>query len=516
MKLIKRLFYLIITLILICCGAVLICALNPSLTEALTDALYGTEKEAPVEAVGAETVGNAETLENIVPEIIGTSDYVPPSQNDLQLPEKVYGLNGYQPVQGKEQQLAEEEAESLASTLQTGNIGEDLQFDGEKYPYYSMLDESARQLYRQIYANALEAKTSFAPAMAVSVNRVKNVIEAVYNDHPELFWLDTSYSCKYKPNGECIQITLQYNTTVNSLEDAKQNFYSNAQAIIDGAKQFPSVLEKEKYVHDMLLAKVEYDPLAAMNQSAYSAMVNGESVCAGYARAFQYIMQELGVPCYYCTGYSGEDHAWNIVKLDKGYYNVDVTWDDTNPATYDYYNKTDREYADTHVRTNLSVYLPACNGPSMSDGAMDGEASADGESQEAENAENVIEYINPDPQEPMRYTGNTFGNNEEREKKQNLEKAGITEDEVLQDMQEYYDDCIKQMKEVGVGQKYFSNVVPVDLWASIEQAYSNGDYQKGYVEEVLKELKLENFAIQLQVDDLSGGYYRIYHNVSTW
>ena len=54
------------------------------------------------------------------------------------------------------------------------------------------------------------------------------------------------------------------------------------------------------------------------------------------------------------------DHAWNIVALEDGYYNVDVTWDDTPGGEYDYFNKTDEEYADTHVREELSVNLPVC------------------------------------------------------------------------------------------------------------------------------------------------------------
>ena len=65
---------------------------------------------------------------------------------------------------------------------------------------------------------------------------------------------------------------------------------------------------------------------------------------------------------FYCTGYAGTDHAWNIVGLDDGYYNVDVTWDDTEGGQYDYFNKTDEVYADTHVRRELSVNLPKCEG----------------------------------------------------------------------------------------------------------------------------------------------------------
>ena len=77
-------------------------------------------------------------------------------------------------------------------------------------------------------------------------------------------------------------------------------------------------------------------------------------------------MQQLQVPCYYCTGYAGEDHAWNIVKLDKDFYNADVTWDDTEGGKYDYFNKSDGDYRSTHARTELAVYLPPCNGTEYS------------------------------------------------------------------------------------------------------------------------------------------------------
>ena len=97
---------------------------------------------------------------------------------------------------------------------------------------------------------------------------------------------------------------------------------------------------------------------------ARGAGVGVGSASPGYSRAFQYLMQQLGIPCYYCTGYSGENHAWNIVYLYGEYYNVDLTWDDTEPTTYDFFNKTDADYADTHVRRGLAQKLPACEGVS--------------------------------------------------------------------------------------------------------------------------------------------------------
>ena len=62
---------------------------------------------------------------------------------------------------------------------------------------------------------------------------------------------------------------------------------------------------------------------------------NNAAVCAGYARAMQYLLQKCGIECAEVVGDVRKDendeggpHAWNIVKIDGEYYYVDTTWDD--------------------------------------------------------------------------------------------------------------------------------------------------------------------------------------------
>ena len=338
----------------------------------------------------------------------GQSGYEQPDSPSVEAPEDVSGRTGYEPVQEEAQEIDEDEAGGLTGAENPGDTGSGLSFDAETYPYYAMLEAEMQQIYSQIYANAMSLTPSFTPVATVSVSQLKTVFEAVYNDHPELFWLDTGYSCKYLRSGRCAEITLKFNETADALEQARLAFQGAAGNIVAQARGLGSQAEMERYVHDALMGLVEYDVAAPMNQSAYSALVGGRSVCAGYARAFQYIMQELGVPCYYCTGYAGEDHAWNIVKIDGVYQNVDVTWDDTEEPTYNYFNKTDRELAATHRRTGLSVYLPACEGagtqtPAAPEGGEAG-TSEDGEipgsaenpgGEDADGADDISGLINP-------------------------------------------------------------------------------------------------------------------------
>ena len=552
MKVVNKIMIGIAVLCLLLCGGILVFALNPNMTSSLAQKLYGNTVDMPpgTEETGeGQTSGNGNisvTLPNGMPgEMNG---YVAPSMDQMQIPEDVSGRTGFTPVQPEEQQIPDQEAQNLKETLGSGETGEGLSFSAEEYPYYQMLSENQQSVYRQIYANAQNLTEKFAPEKTVSASDVKTVFEAVIGDHPEMFWLETGYSSKYLANGQCVEIDLKYNSTADDLESAKQRFDAAAQNLITGAASLDSNYEKEKYVHDALASAVTYDLTADMNQSAYSALVNGKSVCAGYARAYQYLLQQLGIPCYYCTGYSGGDHAWNIVKLEDGYYNVDVTWDDAAAIRYDYFNKTDADFASTHVRQNLSVYLPACNGtayrqenttgaagtgqPSEAGGATpdpdagttpsggqaDGSVTdpgqqGDGTQEPEQPGSSFSDYINPDPQEPLRYpSGNTAGS------AGNTTAAATPEPraDALTDLSSYYEDCRKQLTGLGSGDQHFDNVVPKSLWSTIEQSYHTGAYEQGYVVDVLKNLGMEYFAIQLQLVDIGDGYYRVYHNVVTY
>ena len=259
--------------------------------------------------------------------------------------------------------VAEEDVDELEDS---GIDGSNFEFSYTFYPYYEMLNTEQQSLYKQVYANALEVQESFVPRINIKCDDAFVAIEAVYNDHPELFWLNTRYSYKYTDEGYCVQVNLMYNEMADNLDYYKSLFEYNAGLIINEASKLSSNYEKEKYVHDVLVNNVSYDVNAVNSQSAYSALVNKVSVCAGYARAFQYIMIKLGIPTYYVSGVATEEHAWNIVELDDGYYNVDLTWNDQNRISYKYFNVSDIEFDDTHTRSELSSKLPSCNGSKYS------------------------------------------------------------------------------------------------------------------------------------------------------
>ena len=81
-----------------------------------------------------------------------------------------------------------------------------------------------------------------------------------------------------------MEIHLEFNRAAQNIDEARSVFQENASQIISEARNLSGDYEKEKFVHDKVTEWVSYDSGAEMNQSAYSALVNGRTVCAGYAR----------------------------------------------------------------------------------------------------------------------------------------------------------------------------------------------------------------------------------------
>ena len=103
--------------------------------------------------------------------------------------------------------------------------------------------------------------------------------------------------------------------------------------------------EKSTAIYDFICSNVVYDyanlndNLYNLKYTAYAALIDGTAVCQGYATLYYRMALELGLDARIITGWSdNERHAWNIVKINDLYYNLDATWDSEIP-TYQYYLK---------------------------------------------------------------------------------------------------------------------------------------------------------------------------------
>ena len=102
---------------------------------------------------------------------------------------------------------------------------------------------------------------------------------------------------------------------------------------LEGQSDYDKIYTVYKYICD----NVTYDyanlsnPNYYLMYTPYAALINGTSVCQGYALLFYRLMLELDIDCRFIAGDGGGPHGWNIVELDGLYYNVDSTWDAGRP-----------------------------------------------------------------------------------------------------------------------------------------------------------------------------------------
>jgi hypothetical protein len=236
---------------------------------------------------------------------------------------------------------------------------------GDEFFFYrNTLSKSEQTVYDQVYANALAVDPKFDMPVAITPARFEVVCEAVVYDNPDLFWLVSDFSYSYDGKN-VISATLNFKFKGN-IEPYKTVFYKCTDSVLEKAMKLSTDIDKVKFIHDLLINICSYEA-NEYDQTAYSVIVMGKSVCAGYAKAFQYYMQRLGIPCALLVGDAGGPHAWNLVKINGEYYAMDVTWDDpvgSRPTSYSYmyFNITDAQFKGERVRDAVSRILPTAYG----------------------------------------------------------------------------------------------------------------------------------------------------------
>ena len=85
--------------------------------------------------------------------------------------------------------------------------------------------------------------------------------------------------------------------------------------------------------------------------------MHGLGVCEAYAKSFMYLCLLNGVDCRMGSGYAGEPHAWNYVKIDGEWYGADITWTDNSGdvASYDHFGLSSEAIFKDHTPHSSTV-----------------------------------------------------------------------------------------------------------------------------------------------------------------
>lgn len=243
----------------------------------------------------------------------------------------------------------------------------------EEY-YYEHLPEELHEVYREIYVHLMKQEDSGPLYSEIDVDNFWKVYYGVLADHPEIFWIGSRAQIEESGfTGHVVNYEFETIVPVEEREEMRVQLEATANECIYGIPQDASEYEKIKYVYEYVIDITDYNAEGKANQNIQSVLLYHDSVCAGYSRAFQYILNRMGLFCTYITGKikNGGDHGWNMVRIGENYYYVDVTWGDpvfVNQVegsedlmkNYNYLCCTEDDLFKTHIPDD-SIELPVCN-----------------------------------------------------------------------------------------------------------------------------------------------------------
>ena len=160
----------------------------------------------------------------------------------------------------------------------------------------------------------------------------------------------------YEQNGLyylCLTYTITYYTTAEQ-EQAVTDRLNDLMPTLTNSTM--TDYQKVQAIYDYICANVTYDnahlndDTYKLKYTAYGALIDGTSVCQGYAVLLYRMALMANVDCRLISGNgNGGRHAWNIMKLGGKYYNADATWDAESYPDYKYFLKADENF-ENHIR----------------------------------------------------------------------------------------------------------------------------------------------------------------------
>lgn len=267
--------------------------------------------------------------------------------------------------------------------------------NAKEYYIYGLLTKEQQTMYDAYYTVAQDP-TSYDNYVAFQTSQdiqSEDFVDDLYMsliamcyDHPELWWMypwngtvEVGWGVGDTVNGKTTMYT-GYMKTYDNFERDVKAFNKAVEEFLSDIDLSASDEEKALQIHDKLIEMATYDYAILQegkNDFGHTAfgpfVTNTEGtphycVCDGYSQAYLYALQQVGITGAVVVGMAGNAgvdggmglHAWNLVKLDGIWYEVDSTWDDhTDYAEQveQYYTKGSNEYKYCKEAASDKVYM---------------------------------------------------------------------------------------------------------------------------------------------------------------
>lgn len=174
----------------------------------------------------------------------------------------------------------------------------------------------------------------------LTADEASDLYTQIILENPDIFYIAPNQMYYESDiNGNVVSINPQYLYSKNEIPSKILEFEAAAEKLITDVQSGWNQEAKALIVHDNVALNCEYaveeiykgEDANPEIYTAYGCIVNHEAVCQGYALAYNYLLNKMGMEASVVVSLSMQ-HAWSLVKIDGRYYHVDVTWDD---PTYD-------------------------------------------------------------------------------------------------------------------------------------------------------------------------------------
>ena len=211
----------------------------------------------------------------------------------------------------------------------------------------------------------------------VPVSDLAMVYQGFLYDHPEIFWLSSSYNYRVsvmsggEETADAVSV-IPIPESESELNACKKEFETAANEILDKTLTEAGDGGKAQILYDCLTAGTEYEEEALYNSAlmnehtAYGALCKKRAVCDGIALAYKYLLDRCGIQCLLIPGTAeGMPHVWNTAFWDGKWHESDPSWDTGSEDIYSgqYFDLTTVEMSKDHEReeTGIALLIPVAD-----------------------------------------------------------------------------------------------------------------------------------------------------------
>ncbi|TQS83574.1 hypothetical protein A3206_05835 [Candidatus Methanomassiliicoccus intestinalis] len=228
--------------------------------------------------------------------------------------------------------------------------------------YYEQLDIRLKEAYDRIHFGLIDRNKYIYLNKNYNFCEIDNIISKIILDDPMIY--DISHR-SIKTNDGIIEIKIKYmfdNDKKTILDD--QIVYKINEIYYSDIFNCTDDFSIEKSVHDWIIKNSVWHKEQSndrIEESEYHSILGtllyGRGVCSSIAHTTCLLLNSYGVDCASITG---NNHQWNIVKLDDVWYHLDVTYDFNN--NYQYFNIDNKTcFLDHECEQNVNCPSMAMN-----------------------------------------------------------------------------------------------------------------------------------------------------------